>query len=686
MTTRGEQPKQRADRPTPATGGSRRLLDGLIEGCQVIGFDWTYLYVNDAVLRQGRRSREELLGRTMSEAYPGIEHTRVYALIRDCLERRTRHQLENEFVFADGNRGWFELRIEPVPDGAFVLSLDVTERKRAEQRAEHLAAVLRGIRNVNRLIARERDSEALVESACRLLVEARGFYSCAIVRPRESGLAIATAGTGDAKLTELRALLERGELPGCIRNALETGEPEPRQPPTGACVDCPANRDYLVARDAVAVPIASSGHSFGAILVSVPPGMASDAEEIELLRDVAGDLGHALGALEMAEEHDRLQSQYLHAQKMEAVGRFAGGIAHDFNNLLSIVLTYSDFAIAALRPEDPLRADLTEIRKAAESATGLTRQLLAFSRKQVLSLQVLDLNSVVRGIEGMLRRLIGEEIELVTRLAPDLGRVTADPAQLEQVLMNLAVNARDAIPGVGRLAIETADVELDDEYARQHVTVQPGSYVMLAVSDTGSGMDEATRARLFEPFFTTKEAGKGTGLGLATVYGIVKQSGGNIWVYSEPGRGTTFRIYLPLERAGGEPPRRAPVAPSGGGDETILLVEDQDALRRVVERILTAAGYTVVAAANGHEALDVAERHSGRIDLVLTDLVMPEMGGGELVTKLAARFPGLRVLFMSGYSEDAVGALEGVAPGSHLISKPFAAAELTGRVRSVLDS
>jgi CheY-like chemotaxis protein len=326
--------------------------------------------------------------------------------------------------------------------------------------------------------------------------------------------------------------------------------------------------------------------------------------------------------------------------------------------------------------------------KAAERAAGLTRQLLAFSRKQVLRPVPLNLNTVVLGIEKMLRRILGEDIELAQVLAPDLGLTLADPGQLEQVLMNLVINARDAMPDGGKLTIETANVEVDDEYAKQHLSAKPGLYVMLAVTDTGCGMDEQTKARLFEPFFTTKEMGKGTGLGLSTVYGIVKQSGGNVWVYSEPDQGTTFKVYLPrsvsvsMAAAAIKPP---PVPRQVTGTETILVVEDEEALRNVASRILTTAGYTVLTAASGEEALVTGAQHEGDIQLLLTDVVMPRMSGKALAQRLAKTRPALAVLYMSGYTDNAIGHSGVLDAGVHFLAKPFTADALARKVREILD-
>jgi nitrogen-specific signal transduction histidine kinase/ActR/RegA family two-component response regulator len=388
-------------------------------------------------------------------------------------------------------------------------------------------------------------------------------------------------------------------------------------------------------------------------------------------------------------EREKLEEQLRLSQKMEAIGSLAGGIAHDFNNLLSVILYGTEFAMARMRDDDRAREELLEVRKAGERAVALTRQLLAFSRKQVLQPVVLDLNRIAAGVEKMLRRILGEDIDYVQVLAPELGMVLADPGQIEQVLMNLVVNARDAMPAGGKLTIETCNVELDEEYAARHVAVKPGPYVLLVVTDTGCGMDAATQARIFDPFFTTKEKGKGTGLGLSTVYGIVKQSGGNIWVYSEPGRGTTFKIYLPWKMSSTTTvtgSRLAAVTTRPTGTETILVVEDEEAVRDITKRILCAAGYNVLAAASPNDALLTCNAHQGQVHLLLTDVVMPQMSGRVLAERLVLVRPGIKILYMSGYTDDAIVHHGTLDPGTNFIAKPFSAADLTTKVRAVLDS
>jgi CheY-like chemotaxis protein len=373
-------------------------------------------------------------------------------------------------------------------------------------------------------------------------------------------------------------------------------------------------------------------------------------------------------------------------QKMEAIGRLAGGVAHDFNNLLTAICGYCELALGQLGPADPVVADLREVQAAGERARELTQQLLAFGRRQVLAPTVLDLGAVVRDTERMLHRVIGEDIDLRTILAGELGCVMADAGQMQQVLLNLAINARDAMPAGGTLTIETTDVVLDEIYAQLHPGVRPGPHVMLAVCDTGVGMDAATQAHAFEPFFTTKPVGQGTGLGLASVYGIVKQSGGDIRVHSEPGLGTTFRIYLPrVDAAAAALPLPAP-APAPTGGETILVVEDEQRVRQYAQRVLEAAGYRVLMADGGVQALALAAAPAQVLDLLLTDVVMPGMNGREVAEALLARRPDLRVLFMSGYADNAVVERGLVDVGVALLAKPFSGSELLRRVRDVLDA
>jgi len=419
-----------------------------------------------------------------------------------------------------------------------------------------------------------------------------------------------------------------------------------------------------------------SGKAFPALVTSSP------------IRDEKGKILGLVGVSIDLTDRRSLEEQFRQSQKMDAVGRLAGGIAHDFNNLLTVIRLNTEIIIEGLDPSDPRADDVKQIRSAADRASTLTRQLLAFSRKQILQPRVLDLNTVVTSVEPMLRRLIGEDITISA--APGArGYVVADPGQLEQVLVNLVVNARDAMPQGGRISIETMNAELDENYSSEHSPVIPGRYIALAVGDTGVGMDKDTKEHAFDPFFTTKEAGKGTGLGLATVYGIVKQSGGYVWIYSEPGLGSTIKVYLPEVSAAaaftsaGEitgPPKTA-----ARGSETILLVEDEDAVRSLTCRILEKQGYRVLTAEDGRAAMDIATREEGRIDLVLTDIVMPGLNGRGLVEKLSGIRPAIKSLYMSGYTDDDIVRRGFVEPSRSFLQKPFTSEVLIQTVRKVLD-
>jgi signal transduction histidine kinase len=416
-------------------------------------------------------------------------------------------------------------------------------------------------------------------------------------------------------------------------------------------------------------------------------------QEVSLAQRVAEQVSGSLARARLEGERRRLEEQFRQRQKMEALGRLAGGVAHDFNNLLTVIHISTQLLQRQLHPQDPLAKHVREIRETGERAASLTRQLLSFSRREVISPRLLNLNKVVGDLSRMLQRVLGEDVHLTTVLADDLWTIQADPSQIDQVILNLAVNARDAMPGGGTLILKTANVVLDEAYAARHVEAQPGEYVRLSVSDSGTGMDDRVKARVFEPFFTTKERGQGSGLGLATVFGIVKQNGGHIEVHSQVGQGTTFEIYLPCTLEPTPETRRAaddlePEMPSPKSDrrgaETILLVEDDAPIKDLATRVLESYGYRVLAAGDGLQALQIGERYDGPIHLLLTDVVLPQMSGKELAEQLRSVRSGMAVLYMSGYTDGVITRHGELAPGAAFVSKPFTIEELTQKVWQVL--
>ncbi|NWF91299.1 MAG: response regulator [Syntrophaceae bacterium] len=584
------------------------------------------------------------------------------------------------------------------------LSKEITERRRAEQavqrseeEARRLAQENAAMAEIGRIISSTLNIEEVYErfaqevrkliSFDRIIInilnphddtQTLSYTSGIDVESRRSGAIVPLAGTATGECMRTRkSFLFQTESMDEVANRFPGLLPSFK---TGL-------------RSMIFVPLISKDQVIGVLSLRSIKLNAYAEEDLRLTERVANQIAGAIANAQLftermkAEQKARaLEEQLRQSQRIEAIGRLAGGIAHDFNNLLTVIKGYSELLLFKLKAEDPLRSSIEEIRKASQRAADLTRQLLAFSRRQILEFKVLDLNSILRNMENMLRRLIGEDIELVYRLSDHLGKIRTDSGQIEQVVLNLTVNARDAMPSGGKLTIETANVELDEAHTRGHIGMKPGRYVMLSVSDTGCGMSPEVKEHLFEPFFTTKEWGKGTGLGLSTVYGIVKQSGGDIWVYSELNQGTTIKIYLPeVEEEADLLLEQDAKASLPSGKETILLVEDEPSVKGFAARVLSESGYHLLEAANGHEAFRIAQEYAGKIDLLLTDVVMPQMGGKELADRVKALHPQLKVLFTSGYTDNTIVHHGVLDPGILFLQKPFSPETLLRRVREALD-
>ena len=622
----------------------RSIFENAVEGIFQSTAGRRFINVNPSLARiLGYDSPEELIGASIDIAQQLYVHPEQASKVSETLRHCDNLQdFEFEAYRKDGSQIWLSLNIRVVRDenGAELYREgtlgDITERKVAE-------AALR------RSEKRYRD---LVENAHDIIYEhdLDGNYTSV----NKAGVQI----TGYSR----EEILERNLWQNVAPDYLEKSQDMFRRKLAGETVT--AYEMEIIAKNGhrISLEINSS-------LVfqnGVPVGVQGIARDMT--------------------ERKQLEEQLRQSQKLEAIGQLAGGVAHDFNNLLTVISGYSDLLSRRLPEDSPLRAHVGEIRKAAERASGLTRQLLAFSRKQILQPKVLNLNEVISDLDKMLRMLTGEDVDLLTKTEPGLGQVKADPGQIQQVVVNLVVNARDAMATGGKITLETANVILTEDYANQHAQCVPGAYVMLAVSDNGSGIDPAIRDRIFEPFFSTKGPGKGTGLGLSTVYGIVKQSGGNVWVYSEVDRGTTFKIYLPrVDEGAADDAAKARLEGAPTGTETVLLVEDEAQVRNIAQQILESLGYSVLTAENGKQALTVAANYSENIDLVITDVVMPQMGGRELVERLTPLRPNLRAVYMSGYTDDAIVRHGLMDDRLEFIQKPFTADALARKVRTALE-
>ena len=619
---------------------------------------------NESACRFFGEARDEMVGRTLADLglLSAGEHTEIWAQIR---AQGTFRDVELTFTPRNGRRRCAIVCVEQVDwDGKHrhvSTFVDVTDRNAVYDELRRSEAVLEAFFAASPGILNLGDEELRYLKTDPITPTYFGLTRETIIGKRVADLA-----------PELTTAYGR-MMADVVENGAVYRDQEVSIPVTGRPGEVAVWRASYFP-----VPLAEGRRGLGVVGV-----------EISDLKRTQAALQRELDERRRAEDALRsTEEQLRHAQKLEAVGRLAGGVAHDFNNILSVILSYADMISDDLAPGEPLRKDVEEIRTAAMRATDLTRQLLAFSRQQRLEPRVLNLNAVLASMERMLARLLGADVELTVLPGSGVWDAMVDPGQVEQVVMNLAVNARDAMPAGGKLTIATANAYLDDVYARDHLGVEAGHYVMLSVSDTGIGMDAEIQSRIFEPFFTTKALGKGTGLGLATVYGIVKQSGGHIWVYSEPGRGTTFKVYFP--RASGDSAGPSAESDPAGikrvtaASETILLVEDEEQIRGIAKTILRRSGYVVLVASNAGEAMLVSEQHHAKIDLLLTDVVMPHMSGRKLAERLKASRPEMKVIYMSGYTDDAVLQHGILDSGVAFLQKPFTPASLTKKVSDVL--
>ena len=740
----------------------RSTLDNMLEGCQIISFDWQYIYVNNSVLKQGHKTKEALLGHTMMEVYPGIEKTDMFKKLSRCMTDRVPVRFNNDFEYPDGSTGYFELNVQPVPEGIFILSIDKTLDRLAEEAlrkqnekmlaltdsnivgiilANYKGEVLhandyylnllglsrtdfnRGKVNWRKLTPDEwlpADENALKQlkktGRCEPYekeyfrsdgVRVPVLLTDTVVSESENMIAAFVLDMSKQKESEKRfrtvfeqtavgvisasvtgRILEANEkicqILGYKIDELKTLTIFDITHPDDVYLD-KAYIDKVVDGDIDSYEIEKrfihkNGHPVYVRIFSniVRNNDGSAKYTVAVISDISQKL-------ENEKKRRNLENQLIQAQKMEAVGSLAGGVAHDFNNMLTVIKGYCGIILDSKVP-DNIKIPIEQIKLAGEKAAGLTSQLLAFSRKQIIKPVILDLNKVIKEQMKMLGRLLGEDIEISIILDSKPVKIKADQGQIDQIIMNIAINARDAMPLGGKLTVETCINEFDDDYLKTHNDIINGRFAMLAITDTGTGMNEATRLRIFEPFFTTKDRGSGTGLGLATVFGIVKQNKGFIYVYSEEKQGTTFKIYLPLiEKDDTEIHETYKDIRKTKGAETILLVEDDNDVRIVTENTLNKYGFNVISAANGEKGLKVFMDNQEKIDLLLTDVIMPVMSGRELANKLKIEKNDLKVVFFSGYTDNSIvhhGVLE---KDVEFIQKPYSSRELVLKIREVLD-
>lgn len=673
----------------------RSLVACSVDHIFLLDLDGGFMESNGAVGHTDFPGEDHIIGKSIEDVY-APEIARIYRqYFEQVVATRKPIRFEHNLGRRDDERVHTDT-LYPVLVGAQLRGVggichDITERKKTEDRVAHLNQILRAIRDINQLIVREKDPQNLIRETCRLLVAHRGYNAAMIVLTGDDDLpmAYAEAGMGEA-VGPLEENLKKGILPPCCDKAKFQDSAFFVNDRVAVCAGCPIAVGCVV-NDVLCVRLKSGDRTYGYLAVAMDRARGIDAEEKALFEGVADDVAHALHHLSrekimMSEraEKEKIEAAFHHAQKMEAVGRLAGGMAHDFNNMLSIILGCGELAISEISTDHPIHYELSEIIKAGQRSAGMIRQLLAFSRKQIISPKEVDLNRAVADQLKMLRRLVGEDIRMEFLPGHGLWSIRIDPSQLDQIVVNLAANSRDAISGAGKISVATANTSPDRDPGLRESYVLPGEYVMLAFTDTGGGMDEKTLEHIFEPFFSTKEVGKGAGMGLATVYGIVKQNQGYIQVYSTPGSGTTVKIYFPKVESTDQTDDEKILAESISGTETVLIVEDQPQILKLVQKILERYGYDVLSAGTPAEALETCKTYQKDIHLLLSDVIMPDMNGHDLYEKISAIRPDIRVLFMSGHTEDAIVERGILHEAYAFIQKPFSVKILAGKVRDVL--
>lgn len=775
------------------------IFDNISDGIQVLDNELRYLYLNNACIKQAREPKERLLGNKITEVYKGIENTELYSKLNECIKEKKSYNFENEFVYPDGKRGWFLLRIEPVDKGIIIFSTDITELKQKEERILILNNLLKSIRDINQLIVRERDRKRLIDSACKILTSSKIFKIAIIILGQNDNINSYSVSGNDKIIFNISELIEHKSLPDCIRITQNANIIQIIKD-TKDCDKCPLFESICKENEVIILPIMYGIKGFGTLMCVTDGKEKINDEHISLLKEICGDLGFSMNnadteiqlgksvklfenfmdyvenimvvlnnenqiqyinphinkygfndelltgrpfieiipenekgivikelfeirsgkirefeihltdhskklhtfrargrmlpdekgelvtilIMENITEYKLLERQMIASQKLESIGRLAGGVAHDFNNILSVILNHTDFAINEIKQENKIYDNLVNIKNATLKAADLTRMLLSFSRQQTLHKKIININKAITDLIKFMDKIIEENIKIDFVPSRNTINVCIDPTHFDQILMNLLVNARDAMPYGGKIIISSDIMSISQEYRQNYFYLKAGNYATIAVSDTGIGMDESIISKIFEPFFTTKEAGKGTGLGLSTVYTIVKQYGGDIFVYSEVEKGSTFKVYLPItEEMEIIEQKEIEKGDLNGKNETILVVEDDDSVRGIIIKILKEANYNVISTSNPEEAIRQVAMNKG-IDILLCDVILPQTNGLELSKILIEKIPKMKIILMSGYSKEILTHHKLNEGSFNLIQKPFDSMTLKKRIREVL--